>query len=238
MDFQAIELSVKKLKRTLYMSRYPSPGVVLDVPGFDEKMTRLNAFLRRVQERIRRANSRQRARDHAEKMRLPLSLVRDGIAAGKTFMAFDVERSRDNVTKEVGVTLWKDGVFRSFNYRIEGSPFKFKTRFGFGKTTMVADAAKLASILIAHGETADFYVGHSISIDISHLQSKGIEMPFRSVIDTFWLAGGWPEIFGEDGNRRLEDLARHFGITADRPHNGGNDARYNMEVLLAMAANL
>lgn len=237
MDIQTIELSVKKLKRTLYMSRYPSPGVVLDVPGFDEKMKRLNAFLRRVQAHIKWLNGRRRAQEHAEKMRLPLSLVRDGIAAGKTFMAFDVERSRENVTKEVGVTLWKDGVFRSFNYRIEGSPFKFKQRFRFGKTTMVT-AEELASILIAHGETADFYIGHSLAIDLEHLKSKGIDMPFRSVVDTFWLAGGWPEIFGEEGNRRLEDLARHFGITADRPHNGGNDARYTMEVLLAMVENL
>lgn len=233
MDIQTVENSIKKLIGRLYLSRFPSKGVVVDVPGFDEKMRRLRAAFSRLQDHYRLMDQRRRLKAQSDKMQSEIAAAREGIAAGKTFMAFDVERTLQEVTKEVGVTMWKDGKFRSFNYRIEG--MRLKIGFAFGDTKIVTND-ELVAILIAHAEEADFYVGHSLSRDLDHLKSKGITMPIRRVFDTFWMADGRRDIFGDSGDRRLEDLARHFGIKADRPHNGGNDARYTMEVLLAMAA--
>lgn len=233
MDITTIENSVKKLIGRLYLSRFPSKGVVVDVPDFDARMARLRSFQRRLRGHYRLMNQRHRLKAQGDKMRSEIDVVRDAIAAGQTFMAFDVERTMTGLTKEVGVTMWKNGNFRSFNYRVEG--MRLKIGFAFGNTKVIPES-ELAAILVAHAEVADAYVGHSLATDLDHLKSKEIVLPFRRVFDTFWLADSRRDLFGVSGNRRLEDLAAQFGVKADRPHNGGNDARYTMEVLLAMAA--
>lgn len=235
MDIQTLEKSVKKMIGTLYMSRFPSKGVVIDIPNFDEKMSRLRSLQRKIQNHASYLSHRNKVNTGIASAIADLTTAAQKMSAGETFMAFDVERTMQNVTKEIGVTMWQGGQYRSFNYRIAGA--KMKVGFQFGDTTIVT-AEELGAIMVEHGRVADNYVGHSLTVDFDHLKSKGIVIPRCPVFDTFWLSRVATAEIGESGNRSLSELCSHFGIQADRPHSGGNDARYNMELLVAMTEGL
>ena len=136
-------------------------------------------------------------------------------------------------TREIGYTTLQNGVMESFNLRNADSTRRNWVGFGFGDT-QVMPASEIMTRIMAEGQKASFYVGHSLGVDLDHMREHGAKMPSRPILDTFLLAklvGGLPR---DLSGVSVSVLAKHFGIAAPKPHSGGNDARYTMEVLLAM----
>ncbi|GLC35731.1 hypothetical protein PLESTB_000488500 [Pleodorina starrii] len=83
-------------------------------------------------------------------------------------------------------------------------------------------------------------VGHGLSQDLKALSGLlGVMIPATAaILDTADLA--WAALEAAPGQERtamsLRVLLKALGIPATKLHNGGNDARYTMEALLALAA--
>jgi hypothetical protein len=229
MDLNALELRVKKKVSVLYHEKHPEPGVIVDVPDFDARMGRLRAFQRNLRGHREIMTARKKRADYVASQVAVLWELSRALADGKRIMAFDVERTLSEITQEVGVTTFRRGEgFRSFNFRVEGAP-KRAMSFAFGNSD-VMPWEEMKRRLMLEGEQSDFYVGHSIATDFEHLKSKGLRLPFRPIMDTFHASC----LVEEREGGKLGELCEYLGVDASRPHGGGNDARYNMELALAM----
>ena len=136
-------------------------------------------------------------------------------------------------TREIGYTTLQNGVMESFNLRSTGTRRTSWVGFQFGQTELVAEDDIIARI-VSEAAKASYIVGHSIGMDMDHIREHGGVMPRRPILDTFMLASLIPEFNGHLTGANLGALAAYYGIYAPKPHSGGNDSRYTMEVLLAM----
>jgi hypothetical protein len=152
----------------------------------------------------------------------------------KASVAVGTEITGLSATRELGFTTFKNGVMVSVNLRAEDAKKSHWIGFEFGDTQRVS-VEEMTARLMAVAKDATFYIGHSLMIDIMHLREAGVYLPNLPILDTFELAGLVPH-FAEDAldGANLSAVAAYFGVEAKAPHCGGNDARYNMEVLLAM----
>lgn len=229
MNIDALEIRVKKAVSVLYQERFPTKGVEVSVPDFDARMERLRAVQRRMRSHRDLMGSRVRRASHVAAQLKKLSEMAGLLKAGKRIMSLDVERTMSDVLQEVGVTTFKRGEgFRSFNFRIEGAPRR-SMRFAFGDSEVMPLAA-LSERLIAEANQSSAYVGHSIGYDFDTLWDNGVMMPRLTFMDTFYASC---LMEGQDG-KKLGELCAYMGVEAARPHGGGNDARYTMELVLAM----
>lgn len=251
MDYDRIQREVEGRVKALFFKHFPDGLIPIDTKGLTKKerrallnapnpvmaayraeAARLAAFKNRLRDHRNLLADRARRNEFLSKIDGEIAMGREAIAAGKVFMAFDCERTMTEVTKEVGVTIYRSatGTFESYNYRLEG--MKLKTGFSYG-TTQVVTMDELRAILVAHANEADFYVGHSLTIDFEHLRAQEIKLTKRRFFDTMWFSHA---LFGE-GSNSLSHLAERYGIAEGfRAHNGGNDARKTMEVFLQMVA--
>jgi hypothetical protein len=171
-----------------------------------------------------------------------LTEVRDAMANGKIVLAWDVERSWPDLvtgereTREIGYTTYRKGVISSHNLRYKDSKKRNWIGFGFGNTKVV-DYKTMFEIILRETTAASFYVGHSLGVDIDHLSYEmpkhGVPMiPRKPILDTFTLS---TLVFDKDKDgANLSAVAAQYGVETPAPHCGGNDARYNMELLLKM----
>lgn len=152
-----------------------------------------------------------------------------GIDAGKVFVSFDIERCVKDITREIGITIYRSatGEIESHNYRVTKIENEY---FAYGKTEILP-LDDLYARLIEVANEADFYVGHSLTVDLDHLGRRGIVLPEVPVLDTHLLSS---RIYGNESLASLVALVEHFVLGSFRPHNGGNDARMTLEVLLSM----
>lgn len=252
MDYDRIQREVEGRVKALFYKHFPNGLIPIDTKGLTKKerrallnapnpvmaayraeAARLDEFKVRVRDHRNWLAARARRNGFIERIMAEVETVRQAIADGKTLMAFDVERTvADDRTKEIGVTLYRNGVFESYNYRAQG--MNLKIGFSYGDTC-VMPVETIYDKMREHGHEADYYVGHSLISDFEHLRRQCVKLPKRQYFDTLWwsmaLAGF------EDGNS-LSALVDHFGLSDSfRPHNGGNDARMTMEVLIRMAMN-
>jgi hypothetical protein len=170
--------------------------------------------------------------------------LREAIQDGAVLLCFDVERSMpyDNSygtyphgeLREIGYTIYQNGVMESYNLRSKTAWRRYWIDFCFGATEYM-DTEQMNDRILEVAKKADFYVGHSLNMDIGFLNAIMQEkIPHRRVYDTFDLAM-LSEEFGEARSEaNLANVAKVFGVDAADPHCGGNDARYTMELLLAM----
>ncbi len=229
MDIEATERALKAKIKALYLSRHPEKGVMIDVEGFDDLMGRYRSVQRRITVHRQLMKGRRARREFHHGIGIEVALVRQAIVDSKTLMAFDVERTLSDLTKEIGVTLYRDGVFESHNYRAEG--MKLKTGFSYGQTE-VLPIKTLYGKVREHAHRAHYYVGHALIMDFEHLRRQGVVLTKHRYFDTL----RWSQaLLGFEEGNNLTALAEHFGMAEGfRAHNGGNDARMTMEVLIQM----
>jgi hypothetical protein len=158
------------------------------------------------------------------------------LEAGKTLTCIDVERGGwDRKIQEVGITkLTKDDMV-STNYVIKG--VVRKRQFNFGETKFVSED-RMIRILDRELLVADAIVGHSVYIDIDHMKSFGVTFAKAfPVFDT----GMWADtltLTGKIKDSTLKGMLNYYSIPHTVLHCGGNDARYNMELLIKMMEDL
>ena len=137
-------------------------------------------------------------------------------------------------TREIGVTTFKNGVITSYNFRSDMADKPHWVGFQFGKTTRLSTKEMLGR-LAGLATKASGYVGHSLVGDFEQVSEEGVSLPDVPIFDTFDLARILVPEFQEGGQgANLGAMCARFGVDASAPHCGGNDARYNMELLLAM----
>lgn len=227
MDLKRLLNALEEKKTALFQARFPSPGVQVHIDNFYEQINRIRA----VERRVRRHKNWKRAaqRDTMRQISLSqeLDLVRLALSEGKTLLAFDLEWHRQHqTTQEIGLTTYRSGSIVSENIQLK----PLGRRFNYGISVMTSKE-KAVEMLVARCEAADYYVGQSISNDFRNLRQNGIVIPERPHFDTERLARAFTR--PEDG-RSLTALCKAFGIDCSNMHCAGNDARYTLEVLLAM----
>lgn len=229
MNLELLEKRLKAKIGKLYLSRFPQQGVENDVPNFDEDMRRLRMFQVRLREHTDLMKKRNKVISDRDEAIQELVRVRKMIDAGACITAIDAERTaRETVLQEVGVSHFKDGKITSMNLRVAGVQ-KRRTSFAFGDSE-VLEMDALRERLAKETQGSDHYVGHNLGIDFDILKKNGIIIAKRSFTDTMRVSPVVPDL----RDASLVNLATHFGVDASRPHSGGNDARYNLELLLAM----
>lgn len=221
--------NLKVARDELWARRYPEPGVCVDFPEFWPGIQRLNEVTKAANRHSSLMGSRRSAGARLQRVHASMEAFRAGLAEGKTFVAFDCEWHRSTqVTLEIGVTVYRDGVTTSYNLRVN-TGHGATGKFDFGNTEVLAREACMKRF-VELCEQADFYVGHSLSNDFDHLRQFKVEVPYRPVFDT----QSWGrKLIGHQAS--LSTLAGHYGVDCPRPHVGGNDARYTWEVMLRMA---
>jgi hypothetical protein len=237
MDLDRLERGLNEKIKELYFAKFPGDGVENDVPDFEAKMARL-CHVRYLIRGSRKyeflghrewTKRRQRVIDDCEEARAVLKTLRKLIDDGRRFTAIDVERTNDGaILQEVGITHFQAGKMLSMNLRVAGVP-KRRNNFAFGDSE-VLELDVLRERVVRETQDSDQYVGHNLGVDFDLLKKNGIFIPTRPVIDTMRVSPAVPHL----RDASLVNLATYFGIAADRPHSGGNDARYNMELVLAM----
>jgi hypothetical protein len=110
-----------------------------------------------------------------------------------------------------------------------------KFDFNFGVSEFVAEADIPATIreVLAHlgMGTSLVLAGHSIGNDIRRIDSRGTEI--TSLVSNVVDIALADKVFRQAGQvRGVESMLREEGIVACDLHNGGNDARYTLELLL------
>jgi hypothetical protein len=263
MDYEAIERALAtKIENIYYSFVTENP-----IPHFDKKgstkaeriahqnwLHEHNHRLREAKGRLAKVLSKVRAhqvllRDRRNEKIAYANLVgrlvdlRVAIAGGARLLAFDVERSLPKKgfphgeLREIGYTVFQHGVMESHNLRSNTAERANWVGFSFGDTKRMDDC-DIHDALMLEARKADFYVGHSLLVDINYLKhTMAQRLPVKEVFDTFDLSM-LVESFGQARlEANLSTVAEHFGVSAPKPHSGGNDARYNMELLLAMVEN-
>ena len=227
MNYVALEKRLRDEIKANYFARFPAPGVRLEIEGLEARTVRLKDVLRKVQLRIKALKVRAEHEAKLAKIRFNFAVAARDIEAGKKLVAIDVERSWAHETQEIGVTVFQNGKFETMNYRVQG--MHRKVGFEFGRT-IVMSWEDIKEVVHLHCKDAIYYIGHSFVGDLEHMRKKELHLPRAVVMDTYFLS----YICEENSFSSLGTLCEHFGIVANRPHCGGNDARYNMELFLAM----
>lgn len=229
MNLDLLEKALKKKIGSLYLSKHPSPGVVNDVPNFEEDMLRLRKFQRRVGRHAVFMKARAKDIETRERVITELKAANTAILAGHRILAIDTERWAD-VTQEIGLTIYEGGQMTSHNLRVMGDGVPPRgDYYHYGESESLTWPETVERVK-REAATAKFYVGHSLIGDFESMKDQGLILPKVPFLDTFWLSH---IVEGKEGVS-LSALAGHFEIETPRPHCGGNDARYNMEVLLAL----
>ncbi len=173
-----------------------------------------------------------------------LRAVADTIDSNGVVISFDVERGWPNVDfpngefRELGMTILRGSHIESYNLRVDTAQKAHWVGFNFGETKRLSQI-EIFNRFVKAASDAKFYVGHSLNVDIEYLNTIMEDVgyppiPYRRVVDTFFLASLHPDF--DEGRERanLSNVATLYGVPAPNPHSGGNDARYNMELLQAM----
>jgi hypothetical protein len=245
MNYDAIQRELEDRIKSIYLQHFPNGMPVLDTRGMSHREATaarnaprpdIEAF-RITKQRLTELKSKVQAhRKWLVDRRIRLDYiegineaVRVGVAQGLVFVSFDVERCVDRLTREIGFTIYRSetGEMVSRNFRIEAARREY---FSYGATE-IAPLEEIFAHLLAAVEEADFLVGHSLLGDFKQLQLQGMTLPQRRVLDTHLLAN---VLVGPEEANSLVILARRFGLGEFRAHNGGNDARITMELLLRM----
>ena len=142
--------------------------------------------------------------------------------------SFDAEWTPCSYISEIGVTVFKTGVWSSHNVILdkhEGFDFLY------GNTVrMSSDEAREWLYLIF--TDVELLIGHSLKHDRTQLDKWGWKFPDITTIDTaLWSRKMFPEARGSSS---LEKLATHYGIEHPSAHCGGNDAMVTMRVAFEM----
>lgn len=162
--------------------------------------------------------------------------ARQAMRTGR-LLSLDVEcigGQYDTVT-EVGVTVLQDGAMESFHaiteeyLNVDTRWTANRWRFGYGES-LVLPKRRIVEWLGDHLGAAPVLVGHDIKSDFRFLESL-IRIDAAGIHDTAHMSRA---IYGRALG--LSTLCGRFGVKADVPHNAGNDARYTMEVLMAIIA--
>jgi len=229
MNLELIEKNLKKKIGALYLSKHPSRGVEIDVPNFEEDMLRLRKFQRRVGCHAAFMKERAKRLETIERIVAELKAANAAILAGHRLLAIDTERWAET-TQEIGLTIYEGGQITSHNLRVMGENVPPRgDYYHYGDSESLTWEQTIERVK-REAASAKFYVGHSLIGDFESMKDQGLILPKVPFLDTFWLSH---IVEGKEGVS-LSALAGHFEIETPRPHCGGNDARYNMEVLLAL----
>lgn len=232
MDLARLEKNLKAKISKLYFSKFPLDCTEqVEVQDFDKNMRRLRMFQRKLQTHTELMKKREKNAEMLRQCRDLLSRAHDAISSGKMLMSIDIERSYTEIAQEVGITIYQNGKMSSFNLRIKDTPPR-PDRFHFGSSNEMT-WAEAKDVVLQYANVSTFYVGHSLFVDFEHMKTNGLRLPMRPWLDTNELSYLIEGMYGS----KLGELAAHLQIAAPHPHCGGNDARYNMEVLLAMVEN-
>lgn len=195
----------------------------LDLDGVEGRMRRLFAAKRKARG-IERFKSHVRWRAVAAVE--ALERTRRAVAAGGVLVAIDVGFRDPAPADELGVTVWRDGVFETVNYVADDrSPFRSLSPCLYGPTEVVSreELLALAADAFAIGDVVAFHDQHC---DVEKLALT----PDDRIADTMRIGGFW---FGRRPS--LEDLCLRYGIPTEHAHNSGNDSRRTLEALLKLA---
>lgn len=199
MDIAPIRKRAADSLKSLYKARYPAPGMVVEVDGFDARLARLQKFIKtsgrysEILTKVRKTSS-IRARNF-EKARDVNARIDD-----VTLVALDIiPTADDSAISDVGISIYRGGEIQSYHFIVAGR----ENQRDFGTSQTVSNHEALSAIRAAF-DGADFTVGHSIRNDFARLETEKFAIKRTSVLDTnlFYSAAR-----GKNSHKSLEDIA-------------------------------
>lgn len=191
----------------------------------------------------------------------PQAVLSQRLANSATLISIDLEAWEFNqrIITEIGfsmldtaeivgvpASLWKDRI-HSYHFRIKENAHRVNKRhvdgcpdkFNFGASLTLSLREAVSELFLVFRPSPDTHVkpvlvGHNINSDIKYLEQIGFDVrPLVSdCIDTENLSRSAER---NPNSRGLSKLLQQFGIEATNLHNAGNDARYTLEALIAIA---
>lgn len=239
MNAEKISTALKARTNAAYALRFPKDGSEPSISQdeLERRVARLRGLRDRVIEHGKRRASIQEARttlwSECEKFRT-------AIAEGKTILSLDVEcPTEGGPIQEVGLTMLKDGVLTSRNFRVHNTGIRH-VPFVFGET-VYGDWREVEAVLVEAAVEADYYLGHSLANDFEWLwERQGLRLPKKPFFDTAWLSNYLMRtgaIKTADPHRllKLSQLAFLYGIDEPVVHCAGNDSRYALMTMVKIA---
>lgn len=198
---------------------------LIDRAAIDRVRTRVT----RVREQWR-ALKRRRVRQHHRRVAdHALDLVRRALREGGTIIAYDCEYVSRSPALQLGIAIWSRGRITTRTYTVPSydKPVTSPSRFGADRYVSEAYLVTLAQRLYRRHAVHAFHGG---SAEIAKL---GLSGNHPGHVDTSEIGHG---LISRGQRPGLAALCRHFGIDPTGHHNAGNDARFTLDVLLALAA--
>lgn len=226
MDYNRVQKSLGTEVSRLFKARHPEKGVVIDIPGFEVRVERIRGLQKQIHLHVQNQASRLKKAELSADITARYRDAQKGLETGAIFVSFDIERTLEEKTEEIGITVYQNGAMRTRNIRIEG-----KTRFNdcdFCETEIMT-IPEAMTVLAMELSPASFVVGHSLHHDFAHMKSLGFSVPPRRRLDTAYLT-----LLQYENAPKLVALCAEYGVDAPVPHVGGNDSRYAMELLLKL----
>lgn len=141
---------------------------------------------------------------------------------------------------------WRSGIL-SFHFCSEEHRYKrnkvyvqdCREKFHFGNTVWAKQAEVVRSIrayIEAWNQHEVILVAHGATGDIEYLKKLGLGSCLSETLtDCIDTSDVYRTLMKESHQSALSDILIHYGITGRDLHNAGNDARYTLEAMLAMA---
>lgn len=164
-------------------------------------------------------------------------------------VSFDFEFSfnkhkNDYMVTEMGVAISDKGKETTFHYLIQENYEKKRNRsmqdkFDFGQTE-VLPFTKIKAVINEHLKGADYVLFHEMREDYDIMKRLGYDFENKKDIQIIDTQLCYKRYFRPKNSlpngEKLENLLDSFKIQAKHLHNGGNDAKYTLMLLLKMSA--
>jgi len=168
---------------------------------------------------------------------------------GSKIVSFDFEFSfnkhkNDYMVTEMGVAISDNGKETTFHYLIQENYEKKRNRsmqdkFDFGQTE-VLPFTKIKAVINEHLKGADYVLFHEMREDYDIMKRLGYDFENKKDIQIIDTQLCYKRYFRPKNSlpngEKLENLLDSFKIQAKHLHNGGNDAKYTLMLLLKMSA--
>lgn len=164
-------------------------------------------------------------------------------------VSFDFEFSfnkhkNDYMVTEMGVAISDHGKETTYHYLIQENYEKKRNRamqnkFDFGETEILS-FSKIKSVINEHLKGANYVLFHEMREDYDIMKRLGYDFENKQDIQIIDTQLCYKRYFRPKNSlpngEKLENLLDSFKIQAKHLHNGGNDAKYTLMLLLKMSA--
>ncbi len=199
--------------------------------GHLDRATRdtIHRRIARIRRRWKLGPRRKRRLEHQRAAAAQVALAQAEIRRRGVIIAYDCEYMTLGPATQLGIAVWSGGriTTRTYTTPAYDKAVTSPSRFGRERQVSARFLIKLARRLY---RIDGVHVFHSGEAEVSRL---GFDVRHPRHVDTAQITHG---VFLRGQTPSVSRLCDHLGIDPSGAHNAGNDARFTLEILLALAS--